>query len=303
MKHTFFVLISFTLFTSAAQSQLLYRINGNGLAKPSYIVGTYHLAPASFAEKIPGLAEAFDACEQVYGEMEMSEVSSPEKQLAIQQQQMLPDGKTLTSLLTADQLTRLNALMRDIFGKDLNNEAFAAQMNHLSPALLSNTILMITYAKDNLDLLTGDQSKLLDGHFQALAAQQGKAVKGFESADFQTEALFGKSLEQQVEELMCMVDHYREITDMAEFISEAYFSQDLDQLNDLTEEESESACGSSDEDNDRLLYNRNADWVKAMPEIMREKPTFFAVGAAHLCGEKGVLTLLRQAGYTVEAVK
>jgi len=40
-----------------------------------------------------------------------------------------------------------------------------------------------------------------------------------------------------------------------------------------------------------------------MPAIMSRKATLFAVGAGHLLGPKGVLTLLRNAGYQVEAVK
>jgi hypothetical protein len=40
-------------------AQLLYKISGNGLEKPSYIVGTYHLAPGNFADSIPGLKDAF----------------------------------------------------------------------------------------------------------------------------------------------------------------------------------------------------------------------------------------------------
>ena len=47
----------------------------------------------------------------------------------------------------------------------------------------------------------------------------------------------------------------------------------------------------------------NADWLTKMPRLMNEKPTLFAVGAGHLLGEKGVLNLLRQEGYTVESVK
>ena len=35
------------LATVGTQAQLLYRITGNGLGAPSYIVGTYHLAPVS----------------------------------------------------------------------------------------------------------------------------------------------------------------------------------------------------------------------------------------------------------------
>ena len=52
-----------------------------------------------------------------------------------------------------------------------------------------------------------------------------------------------------------------------------------------------------------MFDNRNADWVAKMPAIMSDKPTFFAVGAGHLPGEKSVLNLLKLAGYEVEAVK
>jgi uncharacterized protein YbaP (TraB family) len=40
-----------------------------------------------------------------------------------------------------------------------------------------------------------------------------------------------------------------------------------------------------------------------MPAIIAAKPTFFAVGAGHLPGDKGVLDGLRKLGYTVEGVK
>lgn len=36
---------------------------------------------------------------------------------------------------------------------------------------------------------------------------------------------------------------------------------------------------------------------------MKEKSTFFAVGAGHLGGMKGVINLLKKAGYKVTAVK
>ena len=62
-------------------------------------------------------------------------------------------------------------------------------------------------------------------------------------------------------------------------------------------------CDSTPEEEDMLINNRNADWVEKMPGIMTSKPTFFAVGAAHLPGDKGVLQLLRNAGYTIEGVR
>jgi uncharacterized protein YbaP (TraB family) len=51
-----------------------------------------------------------------------------------------------------------------------------------------------------------------------------------------------------------------------------------------------------------MLDVRNKNWVVKMPEMMKDKSTFFAVGAAHLLGEQGVINLLRKSGYTVKPI-
>jgi uncharacterized protein YbaP (TraB family) len=40
-----------------------------------------------------------------------------------------------------------------------------------------------------------------------------------------------------------------------------------------------------------------------MEKLMMENSTFIAVGAAHLVGEKGVISLLRQKGYTLKPLQ
>ena len=35
------------LVSLSSQAQLLYKISGNGLKEPSYVIGTYHLAKVS----------------------------------------------------------------------------------------------------------------------------------------------------------------------------------------------------------------------------------------------------------------
>jgi uncharacterized protein YbaP (TraB family) len=59
---------------------------------------------------------------------------------------------------------------------------------------------------------------------------------------------------------------------------------------------------SSEEINRWVLEARNTNWVKQMPEMMKKQASFFAVGAAHLPGKKGVLELLKALGYTVKPV-
>lgn len=283
-----------------SQAQILYRISGKGLKSPSYIVGTYHLAPSSFADSIPGMRQAVEQTNQVCGELDMMDAFKPENTAKLLKAQMLPEGTTLSSLLTAEQLERLNALLLDVMGSNLNDETFAAQMDKMTPAALSTTLSLQSYIKRTESF---NPMELIDNYFQILALQNGKAIKGFETVDFQMGILFGESLEKQVNDLMCMVDHFEETDEMVNRITTAYFSQNLKQIEEAMEEESKVECGTTDEDEDRLINNRNSNWLEMMPSMMAEQPTLFVVGAGHLCGEKGVLRLLEKAGYTVEGVK
>ena len=120
---------------------------------------------------------------------------------------------------------------------------------------------------------------------------------------FQIGVLFnGQSLERQKELLMCQVDNADFMDKMAEGVIRAFYSQNLDAIMEAMNEKLHNSCDSRPEEEDILIYKRNADWLAKMPAIMAQKPTLFAVGAGHLPGEKGVLHLLRQAGYTVEGV-
>lgn len=54
---------------------------------------------------------------------------------------------------------------------------------------------------------------------------------------------------------------------------------------------------------EKLEDERNEKWIDRMAERMDQKSIFFAVGAGHLWGEKGLIHLLKEQGYMVEPVK
>ena len=296
------LLLAIAIFASFtyAQAQILYRISGKGLESPSYIVGTYHLAPSSFVDSIPGIHQAIEQTNQVCGELDMMDAFKPENTAKMLKAQMLPEGTTLSSLLTAEQLERLNAKLLEVMGSNLNDEAFAAQIDKMTPAALSTTLTLSSFMKETPSF---NPMELIDNYFQMNALQNGKAVKGFETVDLQMGILYGAPIEKQVSDLMCVVDHFDVANEMVKRITTAYFSQDLKQIEEAMEEESNLDCGTSEEDEDILINNRNRNWVEIMPDMMAEQPTLFVVGAGHLCGEKGVLKLLEKTGYTVEGVK
>lgn len=298
------VILTLTLVLATAVSanaQLLYKISGNGLAKPSFIIGTYHLAPVSFTDSIPGLKEALDAAEQEYGELDMVDLMSAENTQKMQAAMMLPEGQTLDKLLTTEQMTRVNGLLKTLMGVDMTNPMVAQQLGKMTPQALTLQMSLLMFIKKNPDF---NPQESFDDYFQQVIAKAGKPVKGFETVDFQVDALLkGSPMERQIENLLCMVDNHDWQEEMAEEIVNAFFSQDLKAIEAALDAKLNNSCDDTPEERDRLIYNRNANWLKMMPQIMKEKSTFFAVGAAHLVGEKGVLTGLKNAGFTVEGVK
>ena len=286
------ILIAFT-----ANAQLLFRISGNNLAAPSYIVGTYHIVDDSFVDSIAGIRQALADCQQVYGELLIGDLTSTDS-LAFKKAQLLPEGMTIDKLLSSEEMNRLNAFVKKIIGTDLNNPQLAS-LCHLTPTALSLNLSLIIFARKYGRLMKS--GTMIDDFFQKEASKQGKRVGGFETLDFQLNLLYGYTLEEQKQALMCLVDNGEVIEKLEEDMAQAYLSHDLNRLKEILDRK--MAICSSPEERAAMLDNRNADWLTKMPRIMNEKPTLFAVGAGHLLGENGVLNLLRKAGYTVEPVQ
>lgn len=283
------------------QAQLLWKISGNGLQKPSYIIGTYHLAPVSFTDSIKGLKAALDASEQVYGEIVMADLASPENQQKAQAAMMLPDGQTLDKLFTADEMTRINALVKSVLGVDMTNPMVAQQLGKLTPYALQVQLGVLIYLKKHPGF---NPNEGFDSYFQKEAAAKGKGVGGLETFDFQINTLYkSATMERQKQLLLCMADNLEFTEEQTENVVKAFFTQDLDGIEKAMDAKLNNTCDGTPEEKETLIYSRNDNWMKQMPEIMKQKGTFFAVGAGHLPGERGLLAQLKKAGYTVEGIK
>lgn len=283
------------------QAQLLWKISGNGLQKPSYIIGTYHLANVSFTDSIKGLKAAMDATEQVYGEIVMADMASPENIQKMQAAMMLPDGQTLDKLFTADEMTRINALVKSVLGVDMTNPMVAQQLGKLTPYALQVQLGVLIYLKKHPGF---NPNEGFDSYFQKEAAAKGKGVGGLETFDFQINTLYkSTTMERQKQLLLCLADNLEFNEEQTENIVKAFFTQDLDGIEKAMDTKLNNTCDGTPEEKETLIYSRNDNWMKQIPEIMKQKATLFAVGAGHLPGERGLLAQLKKAGYTVEGVK
>jgi len=79
---------------------------------------------------------------------------------------------------------------------------------------------------------------------------------------------------------------------------EAYRTENLPVLSAMTQAAPDMAGFEA-----LLLQQRNRRWIPMMQQAMSNASVFFAVGAGHLAGKEGLLSLLRKAGYSIEALR
>ena len=280
--------------TLGAQAQLLWKVSGNGLDKPSYLFGTYHLASLGIKDSIAALPQAQQDVQQVYGEVVMADMMKPETLMKMQQQAMLPADTTLKSLFSPDEFETITQAVQEYLQVDI------ALLDRMKPAALFQQLTVMFYLKHTPGYNPQEQ---LDASFQQDATKAGKKVGGLETVQSQMDILFNKPLRRQAEDLYCFLSDPAKAERQAKEVIAAYAAQDLDAVLRLLEEKEGTKCDPTPEEMAQLLYDRNHNWVGQMPDIMQAAPTLFVIGAGHLPGEQGLIKLLQGKGYTVEPLQ
>ena len=290
----FITLLLVVAATLGAQAQLLWKVSGNGLDKPSYLFGTYHLASLGIKDSIAALPQAQQDVQQVYGEVVMADMMKPETLMQMQQQMMLPADTTLKSLFTPEEFETISQAVKEYMQVDI------ALLDRMKPAALSQQLTVLFYLKHTPGYNPQEQ---LDASFQQDATKAGKKVGGLETVQSQMDILFNKPLRRQAEDLYCFLSNPAKAERQAKELIAAYAAQNLDTVLRLLEEKEGTKCDPTPEEMAQLLYDRNHNWVGQMPDIMQTASTLFVIGAGHLPGEQGLIKLLQGKGYTVEPLK
>jgi len=283
-KLTLLLIFTIGVFSTAfsqTESSLLWKINGNGLEKPSYVYGTIHvICPQDYimADKVK---KAFSESDQVYLELDFDD---PEMMQKIMGLSMLGNGKTAKDYLSEEEYKLLDEKFNSAIGIPM------AQLQVMKPLML----LSMSYMA-----IIKCQPMSFETVFSNMAKTENKELKGLETIEYQM-SIFDK-IPYTLQYKMIADLLKKEIKAQEEFnaLIALYKKEDIDGLlNSMHDSE-----WNLEDFEESLIYNRNKEWVEKFDKIANEKSTFIAVGAGHLAGEKGFLNLLKEKGYTVEAVK
>lgn len=278
------------------EKSLLWEVSGNGLKKTSYIYGTIHLIPkADFFITKKTLA-ALQQAEKVTFEINMKDMNNPLALFGILSKTMMPNGKRLREFISEEDYTLVKAKC-DSLGLPLS------MMERVKPIFIS---IMLDSGGESMQTMGKKESKTTgyEMEFQKIAEKQKKEFGGLETIEFQMGIFDSIPLVVQAEMLVKSVKKTSENgNELAELIK-IYKTQDIDAMSRLALSGEESGSEPEMQNFERIILSkRNRAWIPKMMKQMNEKSTFFAVGAAHLGGNEGVLNLLRQRGYTVLPLK
>lgn len=264
------------------ENTLLWQISGNHLSKPSYLFGTMHLLCAADAQLSDSLRLAIANTQQVYFEIDLDNMMET---LGAMRFLNMNNNTKLSDLLTAEEYQRV----KDYFKKNKTMLPMG-MMDRLKPYFITSLISESKFPcaeKDGMEQVIMKEAK-----------KDRKPINGLETVQFQGSVFDSIPYQRQAKDLLKMIDSAGAVSDSSDRqLIEVYRKQDLNKMQEMTAEEE----GMSDF-LELLLYNRNANWVNKMPAIMKDAPALFAVGAGHLGGEKGVINLLRKAGFTVTPI-
>ena len=264
-----------------SQAQLLYKVSKDSSdVKPSYIVASNRLInPMGTITQVSELRNAMTDTDQMY-----FEVNKAAYQETINGAKKLADGKTLLSLLTPAQQTKLNAFLKKYMEVDFRSSYVQKKYGNLTPAALVEDMEQLLFVANHMGMY--DPTHTFDQYFEAQAKANNETVGGLSDVDAYINATYKSDLKQQVARLVEFLEN--EPTELAKLNKAvgAFKAQDVDAA--------AKATGA------HVSQPTLEAWAAKVQTVMAEKPTFFVVDAANLGGENGLLQLLRNAGCKVE---
>jgi len=264
-------------------SGLLYKITRKDLAQPSYIFGTIHAICANDMIPVAGLQPYIEKTDQMLMEIDMDD---PVEMGSMSKTIFIPEGKTLKDFLSPEQFLKVDEMTKSLLGAPAEN------LMKLKPSILS--VLAIASAKS-----MGCTPSVYDLLLMQAAVAKQKPVVGLETVASQIKVLDSSPIEKQAKDLYELaLDPQKRIQDFRSLI-DVYKMQDAEKLF----VHSTSELSSDKEFQTKLLDDRNKAWIPTIESAIKAKPTFVAVGAAHLGGKTGVINLLRAKGYAVKPIK
>lgn len=274
-------LISFApIHSQELEKSLLWEISGNGLKESSYLYGTIHITCDASLDV--NIKKALDDTSLLVLELDMDD---PKMQMEMMGSMMMKDDKHLKDLVTTDEYQIIGNFIKEQLGMPVE------ALGTVKPFFLSAML----YPK-----LLDCPIQSFEAALMEVANAQQEEILGLETVQEQMNLFNEIPYEDQAKDLLRTAKDQM-VYDKASFkrMLDIYSEKDIEALNEYMLNDENII---TTEHRDKMLDNRNKNWIPKIIEFAKEQPVFFGVGAGHLPGDNGVINLLRKEGFTIKAV-
>lgn len=268
--------------TTSTTSSLLWEISGKKVKSPSYLFGTMHLISADKFYYPEHLEEKL-----INSDILIMEIGGLQDQMEMMSKLFIEEGN-LFDHFTEEQTDSLMVFMNKHFNYTENQ--VRTMFGGLKPIALMQVFSNLTF---------GETPKSYELSLESTAKKNEIAIKGLETVEEQAAIFDSISMKTQIEMVMSIVADIDKSIKETKELEEKYLSQDIDAIYKMIMEDSSGITNYENE----LLINRNIKWVPMIKKEIRKNKSFIAVGSGHLGGEKGLINLLREEGYTLTPIK
>lgn len=262
-----------------APATLLWRISHPSAAQPSYLFGTMHLQDKRLFHFTDSLYQAIQVVNGFAAELDLDDLNEV---MISAIQQRTPVSKNASILLN----DVINSSLKKKYKHDLEKK-FRKKFEKIELAELSNEAenWQSVYRKSD------DMPTFVDAYLYGLAQQQEKWTGALEDPEDQLQ-IGTDDLEIKIQTALLSDQNRRQHIDT---LVDIYLSEDLDRMHEMVKQP-ENNFGYF------RVNIRNIKMAQRIDSLMAVRTCFYAVGAAHLPGDSGLIQLLRKQGYSVEPV-
>lgn len=299
-----------SLFTACSANEYapaMWLLEGEGGAK-IYFLGSIHIGDESMYPLPDYIESAYEQCQYLAVECDIieyeraAEAGGEEFAAAELLTYMYKDGTSASDHLSKETYDACVEYFTDS-GFLAANGMSMADMDKLHISLWQQIL-----SQQIIDASGYDTEYGIDRHFLNAAKQSGKRILEIESVEFQTSLSFDIPDSVYDDTILSMLTAETDAQVLQyEYMLDIYKRGRDDLMATQNELTALLSFGSPDPDYETydrvMLTDRNKGMAQRAEEYLNEGySVFYVVGAAHMCGESGVIQLLINEGYDVKRV-
>jgi uncharacterized protein YbaP (TraB family) len=251
-----------------------------------YLLGSIHHGNDEMHPMRPELNAAYANSEHLVVEINITAPMSEQRAADIENKYMwYNDNTTLADHIDAETYTQLKSLFEE-------SGALTAEWDSLKAWVTYMKLLNLNSAQDGYGGALG-----IDMYFLQKAFASGKSILELESVELQYEMLNNFSDELMSSLIKELIDSFHQPDSSIEPIANIWLNGDEAALVEMVE-----AMKAIPEYYQAILKDRNVAMLEKIEGYLEDKSKetyFVVVGAAHMVGEDGIVTRLKEKGYTV----